>query len=424
MDQPEGSPKISLTLVSDGQRSFYSGMLPGSVSTLYTDEDIMVYLDPLSKWCKAEFIDSKVTKIEASQNKISLTDGRIVEYDALAVNIGSRTKNAGQVTGVWDFSLTTRPINDLLPKIQKKEAELKASGVVPVVAVCGSGAAGTELAFAFKARWTKVFGQDIKVTLIGSSDLPVPEQTMATRTQIIRKLKEKNIEYIGGQRIKEVKADGVLLSDGRVIACDVPIWATGAEPQELTTESDLEILNGYFRVNNFLQSTSHPNVFAGGDCITMESYVDKSYPTKAGVYAVRAGPFIAQNLVNYVSEKPLAEYVPQTGFLSLMMTGDENCIGAKFGMCFVGKWVWKLKDYIDMGFMDLFNPKYLFNDYETKGTEDPIENYSLYDDVSANLKDTIEQMKLQASKMESKEAAQNLSCGEDETEFHLKWQII
>jgi len=97
-----------------------------------------------------------------------------------------------------------------------------------------------------------------------------------------------------------------------VIPCNAPIWATGAEPQGVTGESDLAIMNGYFRVNNFLQSTSHPNVFAGGDCITMESYADKHFPPKAGVYAVREGPVIAQNVVNYLKGAPMQEYVPQS----------------------------------------------------------------------------------------------------------------
>ena len=43
----------------------------------------------------------------------------------------------------------------------------------------------------------------------------------------------------------------------------------------------------------------------------MESYVDKSYPSKAGVYAVRAGPIIAENVVKYIEKKPLVEYVLQ-----------------------------------------------------------------------------------------------------------------
>jgi NADH dehydrogenase FAD-containing subunit len=62
----------------------------------------------------------------------------------------------------------------------------------------------------------------------------------------------------------------------------------------VTIESDLDILNGYFRVNDYLQSTSHPNVFAGGDCVTIERFAQETnFPPKAGVYAIKEGPIIA-----------------------------------------------------------------------------------------------------------------------------------
>jgi len=57
--------------------------------------------------------------------------------------------------------------------------------------------------------------------------------------------------------------------------------------------------------------------------------------------------------------------VPQTSFLALMMTGDEMAIGSKFGISFYGRWVWKMKDFIDISFMVLFAPENLFKDYET-----------------------------------------------------------
>jgi selenide,water dikinase len=67
-------------------------------------------------------------------------------------------------------------------------------------------------------------------------------------------------------------------------------------------DSDLEILKGYFSVNEFLQSTSHSNIFGGGDCITMANYASEpNFPPKAGVYAVREGPIIAQNIVNMIN---------------------------------------------------------------------------------------------------------------------------
>jgi hypothetical protein len=49
-------------------------------------------------------------------------DGTDASYDALGVNVGSRTRGANDVKGVNDYSLTTRPINELLGKIERKEA--------------------------------------------------------------------------------------------------------------------------------------------------------------------------------------------------------------------------------------------------------------------------------------------------------------
>lgn len=86
-------------------------------------------------------------------------------------------------------------------------------------------------------------------------------------------MEEKRINIITNGKVTKVTADAVHLDDGRVIECNVSIWATGAEPQDMTGESsDIDVLQGYFRVNDYLQSTSHPNIFAGGDCVTMETY--------------------------------------------------------------------------------------------------------------------------------------------------------
>mmetsp|Transcript_2750 Transcript_2750/g.2594 ORF Transcript_2750/g.2594 Transcript_2750/m.2594 type:complete len:85 (+) Transcript_2750:1022-1276(+) len=65
------------------------------------------------------------------------------------------------------------------------------------------------------------------------------------------------------------------------------------------------------------------------------------------------------------------------------MTGDGKAIGHKFGIAFTGKWVWKLKDHIDSGFMKLFMPTYLFNDYENKGFAEPLENNELFEQQKA-----------------------------------------
>ena len=160
--------------------------------------------------------------------------------------------------------------------------------------MCGAGAAGVELAFGFKKRWGDLFKREIKVSLVCPSHEIYPgEENRYLRQEILRKYEEKNIHVIYDGVVKSLHEDHILLEDGRLIPCLVPVWATGAESQKVTYRSDLEILNGYIKVNDFMQSTSHPEVFAGGDCVSMETYADKKFPPKAGVYAVRAGPYIA-----------------------------------------------------------------------------------------------------------------------------------
>lgn len=187
-------------------------------------------MEPLAKWCRADYIQKRVQKIVGNENKIILEDGSQVHYDVLALNVGSRTRGAREVKGVDEYSLTTRPINDLLDKITVKEQHLIKEGITPTIVVCGAGSAGTELSFGFKQRWSKLFGKDIKTTLVSQEDVILRAENPAVRKEVMRKLKEQNIDVLTGSKIKEIKEDRVILEDGKEIPCNVPIWATGAEP--------------------------------------------------------------------------------------------------------------------------------------------------------------------------------------------------
>lgn len=102
-------------------------------------------------------MEKRVEKMIAKENRVQLHDGSSINYDALVVNVGSRTRGGFTIPGVFENSLSTRPINDILAKKTKRENELLVSNSVPRVVICGAGAAGTELAFGFKARWSKLF---------------------------------------------------------------------------------------------------------------------------------------------------------------------------------------------------------------------------------------------------------------------------
>jgi hypothetical protein len=179
------------------------------------------------------------------------------------------------------------------------------------------------------------------------------------------------------------------------------------------------MLKGYFQVNEFMQSTSHPNVFGGGDCVSIEKYKDDPipFPPKAGVYAVRAGPVLTKNITAFIKGEELHPYTPQAEFLALMMTGDGKAVGTKFGIAFTGKWVWNMKDYIDVSFMNLFDRKYLFKDYETKGYSEPVTENTTYEEEKKELAAITDPIRARVNAWSAEEAGAALSVDEEHEEF-------
>ena len=106
------------------------------------------------------------------------------------------------------------------------------------------------------------------------------------------------------------------------------------------------------------------------------------------------------------------------------MLGDGTAIGTKFGISFMGKWVWGMKDFIDLSFMHLFDPRFLFEDYEKNGTDQPSDHTTVFDEDQAKNKAAIEPLRAGVEKMDAETAAKILGCSEDEEEFHERFLII
>jgi selenide,water dikinase len=164
-----------------------------------------------------------------------------------------------------------------------------------------------------------------------------------------------------------------------------------------------------------LQSLSHPCLFAAGDCSSIE-IPNGSSPPKAGVFAVRAGPILIENLTRYVGkiEKELSSsislkpYVPQKDFLKLMVCGDGKALGFRFGIPIYGKWVFELKDAIDRSFMDIFKEENL-----PELVEGQPYDTSEYDATNDR-----------PPPMEPSEAAALLQRTDDDVDFKAAWNVL
>eukprot|EP00892_Ulva_mutabilis_P009870 jgi/Ulvmu1/7255/UM035_0042.1 len=109
---------------------------------------------------------------------------------------------------------------------------------------------------------------------------------------------------------------------------------------------------GFLAINEYLQSAGGPtNIFAAGDVAT--SICDPR--PKAGVFAVRQGAPLADNIRLFLTGQKLKPFKPQKDFLGLVSTGDCGAVATRGSMAFSGEWLWKWKDQIDRRFMKQFS---------------------------------------------------------------------
>ncbi len=347
----KGPRTLRITLVSDGPTAFYSGMLPGALAGLYKAGETEVDLVQLTRWAGVRFVQGRVTGLDRSRRHVQIEGRPPLRYDLLSLDIGSVTRGT-DIPGVRENAILTRPIGLLLDKVETFEKNFANQNAIRIVVV-GAGAAGVELAFAMRARFGRRIA-DTAVTLIDRGEQVLPDQPTAVRRAIERALASHGITLRLGAVIERVKPGAIACEDGDAVPYDLLLWATGGGAQPAQNAFGLaQDPHGFIRVKKTLQSIDDEAIFAAGDMIHIDEH--PAVP-KAGVYAVRQGPVLAENLAAMVTDSPLRAYEPQSGFLALLMTGDGSAIGSYKGFAPRGRWVWKLKDWIDRRWMRKFDP--------------------------------------------------------------------
>lgn len=349
-------PGVRLTLITRQVHTPYSGMLPGLIAGLYDYDQAHIDTGPLSRLANARLYQAEAIGLDLVNRRVICRDRPPVPYDVLSIDIGS-TPSARDIPGVAEHAIPVKPIDGFLGRFEAaRERILAAKGRVSI-GVVGAGAGGVELMLSLHRRLTRdvaAAGLDpaqLAFTLFSSSDvLPSFPSSMQSRFTTI--LRERGIAVVTNGRVRAVAPGAVDVESHGRVAIDEVFWTTEAEPARWLARTGLALDDkGFIRVAPTLQSVSHPEVFAAGDVAAIEGY---SLP-RSGVYAVREGRPLNDNLRRLISGKPLTRYRPQRDALYLISTGERYAIGTRNGITFGGGWVWRLKDWIDRRFMAKFN---------------------------------------------------------------------
>ncbi|MEZ7829997.1 MAG: FAD-dependent oxidoreductase, partial [Gammaproteobacteria bacterium] len=350
-------PGLGLTLISADIETPYSGSLPGHISGIYERDEIHIDLRPLAQFAGARLIQSEITRIDFEQKIIHCEGRPTIEFDLISLNIGSKP-NAIKIPGAAEFALGIKPIDQFLVHWQKLHADmLRVIGSEKKsyrFLIVGGGPASVELAFAVQQR----IHNELKIKNYENSPLEIgivtaDKEVLKSHNSKVRhfvksELATRGIEVLLEHEVIEFGPGKIHCNDDRTIEADSMIYATGASISSWPEECGLAIgEDGFIEVNNFLQSTSHDFVFAAGDAATI-----KGEPRpKSGVYAVRQGKPLAENLQRFATARNLKPYSPQKHALALINLGNKRAIASRNNLFFQGRSVWSLKNSIDTGFI-------------------------------------------------------------------------
>lgn len=349
-------PGLRITLITRDIHTPYSGMLPGYIAGHYDYDACHIDLGPLAQFAGARLYHAEVDKLDIKNKKIHAPGRPPISYDLLSINTGSRPSSI-DVPGVDEFALAAKPIDIFLQKWEHLIERIRTTTGTFRMVVVGGGAGGVELALSTQHRLQKVLkdaGQDparLHYTLLARSDGIMFAHNDGVRKRFERIFAERNITIKTRTEVTEVKSDGVILQDGESMPADAVIWVTTAATPGWPAEAGLAVDDaGFIKVDANLQSLSHEGIFAAGDIASLPDPRPKS-----GVFAVRQGPVLSDNVRAAATGGRLRPYRPQKNFLGLISTGDKYAIASRGGMSFESAWLWQYKNWIDVRFMAKFN---------------------------------------------------------------------
>ena len=354
-------PGVRLTLICTDVHTPYSGMLPGYVAGHYSFDEVHIDLARLAIFTGARLYRGEVVGIDRATRHVICRDRPAVPYDLLSINIGS-TPRVNLVSGGLAEVLPVKPIRGFnqrwLALLERVRATTGYDARPITIAVVGGGAGGVELLLAMQWRLQnerRSVGRDpetLRFHLLTNGEDILPTHARHIRLKFMSILAARGVTVHLQSEVTEVGSGWLKVGQSAPLLVDEIVWVTNAGGATWLGDTGLELdQGGFIRVNDTLQTLNDPNIFAAGDIASMVHFPLE----KAGVFAVRQGKPLAENLRHAVLGEPLRRYRPQRRWLALISTGDRYAVASRGWFGVAGAWVWRWKNGIDRRFMAKFS---------------------------------------------------------------------
>lgn len=299
------------------------------------EKSVALPLDKLLKNKSINVIIDNVDKIDPDNKKVQLSRSGNLGYDKLVVALGGETAFFG-IPGLEENSMTLKSVDEAKRVYAHIQARLDAYAKSKdekdaAIVVGGGGLTGIELTgeIADKLQeWCEAKGinrSEIKLynieagpTILAGFPAELLERAKAS-------LQNRGVNLIMGVAVTEVQGTKVMLKDGSSIDTNTFVWTGGVTGNPVVANCGIEVNRGRATVNEFLQSTSHADVFLAGDNAVVFGPEGRPYPPSAQI-AWQMGEAIGYNLYANCKGIPMKSFeFVNSGVLASL--GRKDAIG-------------------------------------------------------------------------------------------------
>jgi len=380
-------PETELVMVSEDNFLLFTPMLPQVASGMIETRHIVLPIRTICK--KTKFYEGRVKNVDPHGKIVTLWGtgdkrGISIHYDFLVVALGSETnffgmadveKNAYTMKTLNDAVMLRNRIIDMLEQAENETNPILRKSFLNFVVV-GGGFAGIETAgelmdLLLDARkyYPTIKKEDLKVIVLEALGMILPgfnekladfaKDKMVERGIDIR-LKTAVTSFDGNEvttkSLDEHPKDSVDSSKVDSVMTKTLIWTAGVTPVNTIKRSMFKTEKGKVIVNDFLEVSDFPGVFAIGDCaLHIDPETQRPLPPTAQIAEAQA-KIAAKNLISLIKNSKKEKFVYHSkGQMAII--GKRSGIATFLGMNISGFWAWLIWRNVYLSKITTFDKK-------------------------------------------------------------------
>ncbi len=310
-------------LVSEESYTTFNPMLAEVVGASVFPEHVVAPIrQMLGTESRCRFVMGRVTAIDRQARTVTadtLAGVRRLPYEHLVLAFGTRA-NLALLPGGDEHAMPLKLVGDALAlrnRVLQRLAHIELEHDPALRArlgrfvVIGGGFSGVEVAgeladvLRSARRWYPLVNDgEAQVTLLHDGPGLLPELPASLGQAAAASLRGRGVDLRVDARAREVRADGVVLDDGRVVAGTTVVCTIGTRPNPLLQALDLPTVRGRIVTTPELAVVGCAGLWALGDCALVPNAATGSAAPPTAQFAVAQAHQLARNLVAAANGAP------------------------------------------------------------------------------------------------------------------------